>query len=73
MSGVRVTAEPQPSVWALAEPKTNPKIAAEPRIVLGTESLGLSGSVELCSSARPPMIPTTAKTMLTYMHQRQFT
>jgi len=44
-----------------------------PTIVLGTESLGLSGSAELRSSVRPPMIPTTARTMLTYMHQRQST
>jgi hypothetical protein len=73
MSGFSVTAEPQPSVWALAEPKTSPKIAAEPTMVLGTESLGLSGSAELCSSVRPPVIPTTATTMLTYMHQRQST
>ena len=68
-----MTAEPQPSVWALAEPKTNPKIAAEPTTVLGTESLGLSGSVELCSNVSPPMSPTTARTMFTYMHQRQLT
>jgi len=50
MSGVSVTAEPQPSAWALAEPKTSPKIAAEPTMVLGTESLSLSGSVE-CAAA----------------------
>ncbi|WUH96083.1 hypothetical protein OG900_06025 [Streptomyces sp. NBC_00433] len=49
-SGVRVTAELQPPVRALADPKTNSQIAAEPTTVLGTESLGLSGSGELCGA-----------------------
>ena len=66
-----MTAAPQPSVSALADPSTRPNRAAEPMIVLGIDRRGLSAAVELCSRARPPASATAAKAMLMYMHQRQ--